>query len=394
MILHKDGGEEPFDVRVATDKSRVGCGDVPGCCFARGVGGGGSSRAVAIPALEVTTIAESMVGTMNLRISICLTTTLVAAAMLSGCGSSGTLNQTPQKQNTLIYVSDYQNGVVQVFDSNGNYLRQISHSFSLPLSVAIDPQGNLYVKNESDGNSGSCAVDKFDSQGNFLLQIGACGVALGGIGPGIFDNVGRVATDPAGNLWVSSGDDYYIQKYDAAGNFLSIICMAPLALNKGSCTMATPQEEQPTIVAADGNGNVYVVPDPNFSTPPNLILQFDSKGRYQGVYGNPSNFSSIGGIVFDASNNMYVADSGNFVQKFDSNGNYLSQFGSVGSAPGDFAGPPGAIALDRTGNVYVLDPFGYRVLVFDSNGSYLREFGSQGQGNGEFTNPAGIAVWQ
>jgi tripartite motif-containing protein 71 len=329
---------------------------------------------------------------MYLRISICLSAiVLVGAMLLNGCASSGTSKQTSQK--TLVYVSDYDHGVVQVFDSNGNYISQISHSFSYPLSATTDPQGNLYVKNNGDtGND--CAVDKFDSKGSFLSQIGTCAVALGGIGPGIFDNVGQVATDTAGNLWVSSPDNYYIQKFDGSGNFLSIICMAPLALNSSSCTMATPQEEQPTIVAVDGNGNVYVVPDPNSSFPPNLILKFDSTGTYQGPYGNPGNFSTIGGLAFDASNNMYVTDSGNFVEKFDSNGNHLSQFGSGGSAPGDFAGPPGAIALDHAGNAYVLDPFGYRVLVFDSNGNYLREFGSHGQGNGQFTNPTGIAVGQ
>jgi tripartite motif-containing protein 71 len=332
---------------------------------------------------------------MNLRIPICLSAIVAAAMLLNGCAStsSGTSQQAPQK--TFVYVSDYDNGVVQVFDSNGNYVSQISQSFSNPLSVATDPQGNLYVKNEADTSGGSgCAVDKFDSKGNLLLEIGACAVVLGGTGPGIFDNVGQVATDTAGNLWISSADYYYIQKFDGSGNFLNVICMAPTVLNSGSCTMATPQEEQPTIVAADGNGNVYTVPDPNFSFPPNLILKFDSTGTYQGPYGNPGNFSTISGLAFDASNNMYVADSGNLVQKFDSNGNYLSQFGSAGSAPGDFAGPPGAIALDHAGNAYVLDPLGYRVLVFDSNGNYVREFGSQGQGNGQFTRPTGIAVAQ
>ncbi len=46
-------------------------------------------------------------------------------------------------------------------------------------------------------------------------------------------------------------------------------------------------------------------------------------------------------IAVDSSNNVYVADSGNYrVEKFDSNGNYLTQWGSYGSGNGQFEYSP------------------------------------------------------
>jgi DNA-binding beta-propeller fold protein YncE len=48
------------------------------------------------------------------------------------------------------------------------------------------------------------------------------------------------------------------------------------------------------------------------------------------------------GLAFDASGNIYVSDVGNNrIQKFDSHGNYLSQFGSYGSGNGQFFAPYG-----------------------------------------------------
>ena len=57
----------------------------------------------------------------------------------------------------------------------------------------------------------------------------------------------------------------------------------------------------------------------------------------------------------DSSNNVYVTDIGNnCVEKFDSNGNYLTQWGSPGSGNGQFEYPEG-IAVDSSNNVYVAD---------------------------------------
>jgi tripartite motif-containing protein 71 len=314
---------------------------------------------------------------------------LIATLGLAGCGGNGT---TPIKDPVpLVYVLDAGSAPsrVEVFDTGGNYLRQFGYSFSLPEGIATDPQGNVYVR---DGNL-NCSVDKFDSKGNFLLQIGKCGVAGGGAGPGIFDNAGQLATDASGNLWVTSPDYQTMQKFDGSGTFQKIVCMSTAVNN---CPMATAQIEVPNNVALDAQGNIYVATN-SASATPNTILKFDSSGNYVSSIGSTfshsSQFSSPAGIAYDAGGNMYAVDRGNGrVQKFDGQGNYLTQFGSEGNGAGQFAGPPGAISIDVSGNIYVTDYSGYRVLVFDSNGNYLRQFGTYGTGNGQFTGVLGVAA--
>lgn len=50
------------------------------------------------------------------------------------------------------------------------------------------------------------------------------------------------------------------------------------------------------------------------------------------------------------------------------------------------------IAVDKDGNIYVLDRGNHRIQKYDKNGRYLLTIGSKGQGPGEFQNPSGIYI--
>ena len=94
----------------------------------------------------------------------------------------------------------------------------------------------------------------------------------------------------------------------------------------------------------------------------------------------------------DGSGNVYVADYSNErIQKFDSSGTYLTQWGSYGTGNGQFNTPSG-VAADGSGNIYVADSDNQRIQVFDNTGIFKGTWGSPGTGNGQFNGPNGMST--
>jgi hypothetical protein len=69
-------------------------------------------------------------------------------------------------------------------------------------------------------------------------------------------------------------------------------------------------------------------------------------------------------VAVDTSGNVYVADTNNDrIQKFTSDGTFLTTWGSEGSGDGQFDWPSG-VAVDASGNVYVADRGNDRIQKF------------------------------
>ncbi len=79
------------------------------------------------------------------------------------------------------------------------------------------------------------------------------------------------------------------------------------------------------------------------------------------------------------------------IQKFDSNGTFITKWGSTGVGDGEFSFPQG-IATDSSGNVYVVDSWNNRIQKFDSNGTFITKWGSNGTDYGQFNYPTGITT--
>jgi sugar lactone lactonase YvrE/flagellar hook assembly protein FlgD len=166
--------------------------------------------------------------------------------------------------------------------------------------------------------------------------------------------------------------------------------------------------ERPQGMAADIYGNIYVADTYN-----NRIQKFNSNGELITKWGtrgtDNGEFGYAYGIAVDKNGYVYVADTvpayllgdeayaegrGDCrIQKFDSNGKFIKKWGSYGSGAGQFKRIEG-IAVDKDCNVYVTDVYNANVQKFDSNGKLLMQFGSQGTGNGQFAWPSGLAVDQ
>ncbi len=183
--------------------------------------------------------------------------------------------------------------------------------------------------------------------------------------------------------------------------------------------------DQPRGIATGPDGSVYVVDTNNFR-----IQKFDSTGKFVKIIGSgkgsddgefaplsdQASGTGAGGIAVDKDGNIYVADTWNHrIEKFDSNGNFLTKWGefvnlgdsggfSDGNKNDKFYGPRG-VAVGPDGNVYVTDTGNKRVSIFAPDGSYLREISSgmtpdKISGNypfnqpGEMNEPIGITVDQ
>jgi len=79
------------------------------------------------------------------------------------------------------------------------------------------------------------------------------------------------------------------------------------------------------------------------------------------------------------------------VKVFSDRGDTLFTIGTRGFGDGEFNFPQ-SVAVDRYGNIYVVDAFNFRVQIFDSTGKFLRKFGKQGDQWGQFAMPKGIAL--
>ena len=89
---------------------------------------------------------------------------------------------------------------------------------------------------------------------------------------------------------------------------------------------------------------------------------------------------------------IYVVDTNNTrIQKFDSNGNFITKWGTKGTGDGEFLHPHDVV-LDSSGYVYVTDAFNYNIQKFDSNGNFITKWGSNGTGDTQFLHIYGIGV--
>ncbi|WP_169978920.1 6-bladed beta-propeller [Tautonia rosea] len=155
----------------------------------------------------------------------------------------------------------------------------------------------------------------------------------------------------------------------------------------------------PTGIAVDRHGSVFVADTLNDRVQKVRLWTsslIEIAGTCEQVIGSrgsdPGQFRAPTGLALDREGNLYVLDSGNHrVQKFSNAGEYLTSWGREGSAPGEMIGPTG-IAIDSDGAVYVTDSGNHRVQKFDSDGNLLRTWGSQGEGAGQLQDPRGIAI--
>jgi tripartite motif-containing protein 71 len=159
----------------------------------------------------------------------------------------------------------------------------------------------------------------------------------------------------------------------------------------GSEGSSNGQFNAPVGIAVDSTGNVYVADKEN-----NRIQKFDSNGKYitqWSSYYNNWKLSDPTGVAVDSVGNIYIANQGNkSVVKMNSKGVFITQWGSEVIGDGKYFNPTG-IAVDSSSNVYVTNTFSNnRIVKFNSNGYCLTQWGSSGNKDGQVSSPYSVAV--
>ena len=205
--------------------------------------------------------------------------------------------------------------------------------------------------------------------------------------PSTYQNYGLprgILALPNGDLWYADSQNARIVKIDPQGNILRTIGGAgdkegQFAFQPGT---TLPDGAKVSAITADNAGNLYVLNSGH-------VTKFDFNGGFikkWGSYGNGttdfegdphSQLNESKGITYSAfSNEILVSDWGNSrVVRFDTEGNYLGEFGTTGSDDGQFSEPQG-ITTDRLGNIYIADTANQRIQIFEPDGTFVRKFGS------------------
>ena len=254
----------------------------------------------------------------------------------------------------------------------------------------------------------------------FTTIAGQSGVAHGSQdGPAataLFSNPEGIAVDSVGNLYVADTYNQTIRKITPSGN---VTTLAGTAGSGGQADGLGPAAtfNYPQGVAVDSAGNVYVADTQN-----NRIREVSPAGAVTTIAGGAANYADgIGsaagfnaptGIAVDASDNLYVADSGDdAIRKISPDhvvttlaGNPVASIavpsGADGTGPAARFYRPNGVAVDGAGNVYVADTGNDTIRRVSPAGAVTTVAGAAGNagtmdatgGAARFNGPTGIAV--
>ncbi len=270
-----------------------------------------------------------------------------------------------------IYVADFRNSLIRKISPAGLVTTLagsgtqgsangtgVYASFYQPTSVAADASGNIYVAD--DGNH---LIREISPAGavTTLAGSGVQGAANGTGTAASFSYPQGVAVDASGNVYVADYGNNMVREITAAGIVTTLAGSGTPGSTNGISTAALFNE--PTGVAVDATGNVYVADYGNNLireiSPAGVVTTLAGSGTAGSVNGTgtAAAFNQPTGVAVDANGNVYVADYGNNLIREISPAGVVTTLGSgtggTGSATA-FNGPYG-IAVDTAGNVYVAE---------------------------------------
>jgi DNA-binding beta-propeller fold protein YncE len=303
-----------------------------------------------------------------------------------------------------LFVGDGWNQRIQVFNSKGQFLREIGDSG--PAEARVNFPGNFRVGEKGDLFMLGKQVKWLDPTGQWVKNFELRGYPSFSNSP-----FGAMTMDAQGNVYLVHYDESRIFKFSPVKGpaTLSKATFTPTGTPPWPVALHVPSEEippidLPTALALDSKGFVCVLDQgieirSSGSAPfrQSRLVRFGPDLKPLAVWGHPpaqgsrESLNSPLGVCVDAQDNVYVADTQNHrVQKFDPAGLTLTIWGPDGKAEESDWLPVG-IVTDLKGNVFVSDLTHQEIRKFDPSGNLLLKWGGPGQAQGKFDDPYGLA---
>ncbi len=289
----------------------------------------------------------------------------------------------PPEKPRFIYERTIRSSIDVVKEDSTNAFRRFAtgeqlrgEGFAKPFDISVD-KGRIFV-----GDTVRRTVMVMDPAGKGKF------FEIGREEPGrLFMPLG-LAQDAAGNLYVCDGTAKRVTIYNRDGKYLRALG-------------GKDYFSRPSGVAVDPEGTrVYVVDTGGVESKNHRVRVFDAiTGKHLfdiGTRGNKDGEFNLprDAVISPYNHLLYVVDGGNFrVQVFDMDGKFIRKFGGIGRRTGQFSRPKG-IAVDRWGNVYVVDTAFGNVQLFSPKGQLLMHLGNRGSTDkpAKYMLPSGIAI--
>lgn len=284
-----------------------------------------------------------------------------------------------------------------------------------PTGVAVDDTGNVYIAD--NGNDRICKVTIATG---ILTTIAGNGIPglKGDNGPAVSAEINGptgVAVDDSGNVYIADRQNNRIRK--VSGGIITTIAGKDTVNSDGGFSgdgglADSAQLAQPTAVAVDHHGNVYICDESNnrirmVSHDTITSIVGSGPGGSTGTFSGDGGLADTAGIYYptgvaiDASGNLYILDSQNLRVRKVSNG-IITTFAGNGTAgfkgdggPADSAeinGQAAGLGVDVSGNVYIGDFFNVRVRKVTVTAAAITQV-TPSQYFHIYPNPAGTMLY-
>jgi uncharacterized protein (TIGR03663 family) len=229
----------------------------------------------------------------------------------AGNALPGTFNQpwaiAISQDGKFVYVTDTWNHRIQKFSSSGTPLKMwgtgkydpnSNDPFGIwgPRGIAVDTHDRVFV-----ADTGNKRVLVYDSEGNFLFQIGGEGLSIGQ-----FEEPVGLAFDPRGYLYVADTWNQRVQVFAPSedGSSFSPVLQWEIAGWYGESLDNKP------FLAADHQGHIFVTDPEGYR-----VLEFTTNGEFIHTWGDygidTSSFGLATAISVDKEGRIWVSDAAN-----------------------------------------------------------------------------------